>query len=496
MRWIFKAAAIFTFAISIAILYILIKDALAFFIDVPKASLWEIGWFPRRGMFDLLTLFYGSLIVGLIAMLVAAPIGLGSAVYLSEYAHPRVRRVLKPTLELLASIPSVVLGYFAISFINPNLVTRFFPSANHAFTLLAAGLAVGLLTTPLVASVAEDALRAVPRELREASFGIGARRSTTAVRVVFPAAISGIMAALLLGIARAVGETMVVAIAAGAVGGGLRTLDPLGPGQTLTAAMAALGLRLRSGRRQRPGLPEPVLPRLPLVRVHPGLEPHGRPARPSSPRGVLMTALSTPATIGGRTATQEVERQLRGQQRHIGGTIFFVLLFACLLFAMLALVTLLVDIIRRAEPVLTDHFGDFLTSGTDSSSASSAGVWQGIKGTVMIAAIVALVAFPLGVACAVYLEEYAPRSRLARFARINVRNLAGVPSIVYGMLGFAIFVKYLRRLHGWRHRLRRRPRARGAGAADRGHHRVGGIASRARLHPRRRIRRRGHADGR
>jgi phosphate transport system permease protein len=241
MRWIFKGAAVFTFAISIAILYILIKDAFGFFVDVPKASLWGIGWFPRRGTFDLLTLFYGSLIVGLIAMLVAAPIGLGSAVYLSEYAHPRVRRVLKPTLELLASIPSVVLGYFAISFINPNLVVRFAPSANHAFTLLAAGLAVGLLTTPLVASVAEDALRAVPRELREASFGIGARRSTTAVRVVFPAAVSGIMAALLLGIARAVGETMVVAIAAGAVGGGLRTLDPLGPGQTLTAAMAALG---------------------------------------------------------------------------------------------------------------------------------------------------------------------------------------------------------------------------------------------------------------
>jgi phosphate transport system permease protein len=241
MRWLFKAAAIFTFAISIAILYILIKDALAFFIDVPKGSLWQIGWFPRRGMFDLLTLFYGSLIVGLIAMLVAAPIGLGSAVYLSEYAPPRVRRVLKPTLELLASIPSVVLGYFAISFINPEIVVNVFSSANRAFTLLAAGLAVGLLTTPLVASVAEDALRAVPRELREASFGIGARRSTTAVRVVFPAAISGIMAALLLGIARAVGETMVVAIAAGAVGGGLRTLDPLGPGQTLTAAMAALG---------------------------------------------------------------------------------------------------------------------------------------------------------------------------------------------------------------------------------------------------------------
>jgi phosphate transport system permease protein len=241
MRWFFKSAAVFTFLVSAAILFSLTKDALSFWNKVPKRSLVEIGWFPRRGLFDLLTLFYGTLIIGLIAMAVAIPVGLGSAVYLSEYAKPRLRRTLKPILELLASIPSVVLGYFAISFINPDIVVRFFSSANRAFTLMAAGLAVGLLTTPLIASVAEDALSAVPRELREASFGVGARRAATTLRVVFPAAISGIVAAVLLGFARAVGETMVVAIAAGAVGGGLRTLDPLGPGQTLTAAMAALG---------------------------------------------------------------------------------------------------------------------------------------------------------------------------------------------------------------------------------------------------------------
>jgi phosphate transport system permease protein len=116
-----------------------------------------------------------------------------------------------------------------------------FSSANKAFTLAAAGLAVGILTIPIVASVAEDALRAVPMALREASFGLGARRAETTFRVVFPAAISGIIAALILGISRAVGETMVVAIAAGATGGGLRSLDPLQPGQTMTAAMAALG---------------------------------------------------------------------------------------------------------------------------------------------------------------------------------------------------------------------------------------------------------------
>jgi phosphate transport system permease protein len=142
---------------------------------------------------------------------------------------------------VLAGIPSVVLGYFAISFINPNIIVSIFSGANKAFTLAAAGVAVGILTIPIIASVAEDALRAVPLALREASYGLGAKRLQSTFRVVFPAAISGIVASLILGVSRAIGETMVVAIAAGAVGGGLFSLNPLQPGQTMTAAMAALG---------------------------------------------------------------------------------------------------------------------------------------------------------------------------------------------------------------------------------------------------------------
>ena len=129
--------------------------------------------------------------------------------------------MIKPIIEILAGIPSVVLAYFAIAFINPNIVVRLFNPPNEAFTMLAAGLGVGILTIPIIASVAEDALRAVPMSLREASYGLGARRAQTTFRVVFPAAISGIVAALILGISRAIGETMVVAIAAGAVGGAL-----------------------------------------------------------------------------------------------------------------------------------------------------------------------------------------------------------------------------------------------------------------------------------
>jgi len=245
-RWIFRIAAISTFALTLAIIFTLVFDAWDFVKGLADGeegigALTDIGWFPRRGIFDISTLVAGTLIVTGIAMLVAVPLGIGGAVYLAEYARPRIRKIFKPILEMLAGIPSVVLGYFAIAFINPNLVTKLFDGANQAFTLMAAGIGVGILTIPIIATVAEDALRAVPMPLREASFGLGARRSQTAFRVVLPAGVSGVVAALILGMSRAIGETMVVAIAAGAVGGGLFGLSPLEPGQTMTAAMASLG---------------------------------------------------------------------------------------------------------------------------------------------------------------------------------------------------------------------------------------------------------------
>jgi phosphate transport system permease protein len=245
-RWAFRLAALMTFAVTVLIIVTLVFDAWDFLRQLADSddglgSLFTLGWFPRRGYFDIGTLIVGTLVVTGIAMCVAVPLGVGTAIYLSEYARPRVRRTLKPIIEVLAGIPSVVLGYFAIAAINPNFVTKIFSGADQAFTLMAAGIGVGILTVPIVASVTEDALRAVPMPLREASYGLGAQRSQTTFRVVFPAGISGIIAALILGISRAIGETMVVAIAAGAVGGSLFHITPLEPGQTMTAAMAALG---------------------------------------------------------------------------------------------------------------------------------------------------------------------------------------------------------------------------------------------------------------
>ncbi len=233
------AASILSVLISAGIVLSLIFQAVQFVTSIDLVQLFDEGWFPRRGMFSIPTVLVGSLLVTFIAMVLAAPIGLASAIYLAEYAAPRTRKIVKPILEILAGIPSVVLGFFALTFINPVVVRGLFEDAK-ASTILAAGLGVGLLTIPLVASVSEDAMRAVPQSLREASYGLGARRVTTSLRVVAPAAISGIVAALILAASRAIGETMVVALAAGATAGSLFTLDPLGPGQTLTGAMASL----------------------------------------------------------------------------------------------------------------------------------------------------------------------------------------------------------------------------------------------------------------
>jgi len=239
VRTLLTAAAGTSVLISALIVFSLARETWTFVTEVEWATVFSSdGWFPRRGEYNIWTLLVGSAIVTTVAMALAIPVGLASAIYLSEYARPRMRKVLKPTLEILAGIPSVVLGFFAISFISPEVVQRFF-GATSLFNLMAAGLAVGLLSIPLVASVSEDALRSVPPALREASYGMGARKITTTLRVVVPAAVSGLVAASILAVSRAVGETMVVFIAGGAGGGTLLETSPLEPGLTMTAAMAS-----------------------------------------------------------------------------------------------------------------------------------------------------------------------------------------------------------------------------------------------------------------
>ncbi|MAV32072.1 MAG: phosphate ABC transporter permease subunit PstC [Gammaproteobacteria bacterium] len=234
-----RTTALFSLLVSILIVLSLVFEAVTFLNGIKISWLWGDQWAPPFNEYDLKTPLVGSLIVTGIAMVVAVPIGLASAIYLSEYAKPITRKWLKPVLEILAGIPSVVLGFFALRWVTPNIVQQINPQA-PGFTLAAAGIGVGILTIPLIASVSEDALSAVPNSLREASSGLGAKRVTTTIKITIPAAISGLVAALIIGISRAIGETMVVFLAAG--GGGNQaqfTTSAFDSGTVVTAAMAA-----------------------------------------------------------------------------------------------------------------------------------------------------------------------------------------------------------------------------------------------------------------
>lgn len=227
---------------TLGIILSLAEETVRFFANVPVTDyLFGTRWAPtfEPASFGVLPLVTATLWITAIAALVAFPIGLGTAIYLSEYAGPRVRRVVKPTLEVLAGIPTVVFGYFALSFITPTLLQRFVPGTS-IFNALSAGIVVGIAIIPLVASISEDAMRAVPRSLRQGAYAMGATRRTVATRVVIPAALSGIAAAFILALSRAIGETMIVTIAAGQIPN--LSIDPRQPMETMTAYVVQVSL--------------------------------------------------------------------------------------------------------------------------------------------------------------------------------------------------------------------------------------------------------------
>lgn len=225
----------FSIFITIGIVYELGKEALLFF-RYPGVNLWVFltgtEWQPTIDEFGVLPLVSATLMTSLFAMLIAIPLGLAVAIYLSEYATPRVRSTIKPILEVLAGIPTIVYGYFALMFMTPLLRQIFGRDVVDIYNTASAGIVMGILILPLISSMTEDALSAVPRSLREASYGLGATKFETAVQVVFPAALSGITAAIIVGISRAIGETMIVALAAGA--GPNLTLNPFNSAETMT----------------------------------------------------------------------------------------------------------------------------------------------------------------------------------------------------------------------------------------------------------------------
>lgn len=238
---IFTVCGVLSILVTLGILAVLLREALSFFEEVSLAEFFgSTEWTPLFAIkrFGIWPLFTGTLLTTAIAMVVAVPLGLLAAVYLSEFAKERVRRVLKPLLELLAGVPTVVYGYFALTFVTP-LLQRFIPGLAGS-NALGAGIVMGLMIVPIVASLSEDAIFAVPPSLREGAYALGAGRFATIRTIVIPTAFSGIAAAVILGLSRAVGETMVVAIAAGQQP--TFTLDPRVPIETMTAYIVQVSL--------------------------------------------------------------------------------------------------------------------------------------------------------------------------------------------------------------------------------------------------------------
>jgi phosphate transport system permease protein len=235
IKIVLAACAYVSVLTTFGIVFVLLFETVSFFREVSiveffTSTTWSAAF--ANPQFGILVLASGTLLTTLIAIAVALPVGLLAAIFLSEYASPRLRRWLKPALEILAGVPTIVYGYFALTFVTPLLRETIFPNMT-IFNALSAGLVMGVMIIPTIASVSEDAIHAVPRSLREGAYALGATKRETAARIVLPAALSGIVAATILGISRAVGETMIVAVAAGNLA--QLTANPLESVQTMTA---------------------------------------------------------------------------------------------------------------------------------------------------------------------------------------------------------------------------------------------------------------------
>ena len=230
--------------ISIAIVFTLLTEAINFFQD-PEVTIREYftatRWTPtfKNPVYGVLPLISSTLYIALIACLISFPLGLFSAIYLSEFASRRTRKVIKPIMEILAGVPTVVFGYFALNWITPNIVQRFIPGSG-VFNAISAGIAVGIMIIPTIASISDDALNAVPKSLRMGSLALGSTRRITALKIMLPAALSGIIASFILGFSRAIGETMIVTIAGGQYPE--LNLDPRKAMYTITSSIVNVSL--------------------------------------------------------------------------------------------------------------------------------------------------------------------------------------------------------------------------------------------------------------
>ena len=434
--------------ISAAIIYTLADGSIDFFTASEVSTLdffTGTRWVPsgRNPSFGVLPLLAGTALIAGGALSIGAPLGIGAALFLSEFASKRLRAILKPIIEVLAGIPSIVYGFFALLFISPRLQEYFGASYFNAASAI---IVMSIMILPIVVSISDDAMRAVPRHQREASYAMGATKWETATRVVLPGASSGITASVLLGLGRAIGETMVVTLAAGSVSN--LTFNPFAEVQTMTAYIA----QVATGDIP-PGVAVDAAFAIGLllfvitliVNIIAGLilkyfKPREKPKKHN-----LITKLRIKdrfeilIEIIQRTLRIKTKksREVSLKKRAIKGRIGITIMGSCLFFASGFLVILLGSIFSKGLGSISWQF----LSHFPSWNPDKAGIYPVILGSVYLMLLTMAIAVPIGVGAAVYLTEIASDSWYSRFLRRIIQNLAGVPSIVFGLVGLTIFVR-------------------------------------------------------
>lgn len=450
-------AASLPIAIFLATVAVFAYEAWLFFQQV---SLWKFltdtQWTPQfsNPSYGIAVIASATIQIAAIAISVALPLGLLAAIYLSEYATPTARRVLKPTLEALAGIPTIVYGYFALLFVTP-LLQKAIPEL-EVFNALSAGLVTGLLIIPIIASISEGAIDNVPIALRDGGYALGLSKRETILKIILPVAFPGIVAACTLAISRALGETMIATIAAGTRPN--LTFNPLVPVESMTAFIVQVSLGdvpadsllfhsiftvglvlfsitltlnavghglVRRHNKKMAGLTIPTAEGVespPDEAAIPDWTVEGSPTQP-------LTAFE--AAFSRRSWYDRAFRILTLLTSLVGLCVFVLLLF-----------TILRDGIAQLD-------WQFLTD-TASRKPEESGIYGALTGTLGLLGLVALLAFPVGVGAAIYLEEYLPDTPWTRILEINLANMAAIPSILYGLMGLALFVRFWKPLTGGR----------------------------------------------
>jgi phosphate transport system permease protein len=442
--WLLFLTASIAVVVSAAIIYTLLEGSVDFFFN-PVVNILEFftgtKWTPNglTPHFGLLPLLSGTLLVAGGALLIGAPLGIGAALYLSEFAGKKVRLVAKPIIEVLAGIPSIVYGFFALLIISPVLQQYFGASYFNAASAI---IVMAIMILPIIVSISDDSMKAVPKHLREASLAMGATKWETSIKVVMPAASSGIVASILLGLARALGETMVVVLAAGSIA--RLTLNPLEEVQTMTAYIA----QVATGDIP-PGVAVSAAFAVGLVlfvitylinfiagRVVLRIK-----------RGAITTKKKTWITRYTKKIHSRIillwnlllrlthDKKISLRQRYLKGKIGITTVAICLLIAVVFLILLIASVLEQG---LSGINWTFLTA-FPSSIPSKAGIYPVILGSVYLVCLTLVFAVPMGVGAAIYLNEFAKDNRYTRFLRRIIQNLAGVPSIVFGLVGLAVF---------------------------------------------------------